>query len=743
MAFAVILRQLMLVVEMFGLESCAGLEAVQMVSNLRALGVPVHLATVPGTVSAIVGIFLIPALGIFMDKYASSKASKAKILFLTSSFVLLGTGLVLCGNISRLSLDIEEWNNSTNQTHLHGADDDLKTHRDLVETVNHGYLKIPFSFGNHPVVAADVSRDRFGYPDTTTSTTTKDYDDTDGVNERESPEEWRHFKEHLSKLPNKGNEDDLYFTKDIDTENPNNWKASTHEDGLDDQQDLSDGLQREKRGIHRRHKHNHFDHHDDHHHDDHHEDDDFEFYDDEDYPTDVPFFAILAMIGYAFIDCGFDSSNCFLKTFAIACVPADQHAGVIVKCVLMSSLGGSFYCIMGLLGVGSIFEYSEIDPNAANTSVQAGLCFLVTVLCLLVTLITGFCFSSEEDETKDDNDEATDVMFARPHAPAPRRQRSRTMSITRSITSRYVDSSLEQMISGTFGSLRDSRSRSTHDVHGVMIENGLSHGAKMSGAVRNYGTVEVGKGFSFSNNKGSTTDITSSLNDAEMLNNLDTEHLLGNQFEPSNALMDFARRQKKQILINVSQFFLIGGLYSFEIYCTNFVSISIYGGDPDSPVGSPLYNQFLKGVEIGTAGVLVYYVSFTFFTFVVSLVLKRIGCVRLMWVSVIGHVIISLALAMFPRVELYFLASVWMGLFRAVINTVPYILANQMSLEQNGNQSTGAAIAAVSAMLPCAFAICSALMGPLMHATGNAAAPIYYSAVSGFFGLVFFAFFKP
>jgi len=185
MAFAVIFRQLMLVIEMFGLESCAGLEAVQMVSNLRALGVPVHLATIPGTVSAIIGIFLIPALGIFMDKFASSKASKAKILFLTSSFVLLGTGLVLCGNVSRLSLDVEEWNNSTNQTHFHGADTDLKTHHDIVETVNHGYIKMPFSYGNHDVVEAYGSRDIFGYPDTTTFKTTQDSDGTDDLTMKE------------------------------------------------------------------------------------------------------------------------------------------------------------------------------------------------------------------------------------------------------------------------------------------------------------------------------------------------------------------------------------------------------------------------------------------------------------------------------------------------------------------------------------------------------------------------------
>ena len=52
-----------------------------------------------------------------------------------------------------------------------------------------------------------------------------------------------------------------------------------------------------------------------------------------------------------------------------------------------------------------------------------------------------------------------------------------------------------------------------------------------------------------------------------------------------------------------------------------------------------------------------------------------------MKLAVFGQVVICLSLALACHLWLYFLASVWMGFFRAVINTVPFILANQISRE--------------------------------------------------------------
>ena len=53
----------------------------------------------------------------------------------------------------------------------------------------------------------------------------------------------------------------------------------------------------------------------------------------------IPTYAIITIAGYVFLDQGYDSSNCFLKTFALACVPVEDHPGIIVKQILASSFG--------------------------------------------------------------------------------------------------------------------------------------------------------------------------------------------------------------------------------------------------------------------------------------------------------------------------------------------------------------------------------------------------------------------
>ena len=58
------------------------------------------------------------------------------------------------------------------------------------------------------------------------------------------------------------------------------------------------------------------------------------------------------------------------------------------------SAGGSFFCIVGLLGVGErMVTASDLDPNAADTAVLSTMCLTILLACLLTTLVTGMCWS--------------------------------------------------------------------------------------------------------------------------------------------------------------------------------------------------------------------------------------------------------------------------------------------------------------------------------------------------------------
>ena len=50
--------------------------------------------------------------------------------------------------------------------------------------------------------------------------------------------------------------------------------------------------------------------------------------------------AAITMIGYICVDSGYDSTNCFLKTFSMACVLPKDQPGIIIKQVLLSTFGG-------------------------------------------------------------------------------------------------------------------------------------------------------------------------------------------------------------------------------------------------------------------------------------------------------------------------------------------------------------------------------------------------------------------
>ena len=58
------------------------------------------------------------------------------------------------------------------------------------------------------------------------------------------------------------------------------------------------------------------------------------------------------------------------------------------------------------------------------------------------------------------------------------------------------------------------------------------------------------------------------------------------------------------------------------------------------------------------------------------------------------------------------------------------------------DKSPGTSISMVAAMLPLAFTMCSAVMGPLIDLTGDAAVPVYYSTVNAALAAGVFSFLK-
>lgn len=234
-------RQCLLVAVTIGLEASVTLEVIFMIANIQTLGVPIRYSSLPGTVSAAMGVVLIPTMGFVMDRWAKSKSGKAKIMIGTCSLQILGNLLIFSANVIKLvNFDYDEGDNASTASPW------------LSTTQGHNSTTVNAS-----------SHTRFSDP----ATALASFDNSSAVS---------------SRLDASGPTESNFLRPDFQN---NAGVPATIEE------------------------------------------------------APVRYFAILGMIGYALLDCGYDSSNCFLKTFALASTAPRHHSGIIAKAVFVSSFG--------------------------------------------------------------------------------------------------------------------------------------------------------------------------------------------------------------------------------------------------------------------------------------------------------------------------------------------------------------------------------------------------------------------
>lgn len=556
---AQLVKSFLLVTHMVGVEACVAFEVILMIANIQTLGVPIKFSSLPGTVAAAFGIVLIPTLGFIMDKWATSRPAKAKILILTTSLQLTGTFLIFIGNTVKLLYHDNQTPSNTTWWNVTIPNNTDWTNSSVFTSIGTTLAEVDFT-GTSPTI-------------------------------------------NLSAI------------------------LTTRFDGI------ATDLPAEKESI--------------------------------------QYFAILAMVGYAMIDCGYDSSNCFLKTFALSSSPPEDHSNIIVRSILISSMGGCLVAVLGSVGLGDLLTVGTLhDSNAAQCAFLSALCFILLIVGLTTTLTTGFCCINETHS---------------------------------------LESDTEQPVVET----KDEKSQ-------LIVSSNSLHKSTSEADEKDPRLFFASGGYKFQN--------------PPVIDHADlTEH---------KGIVGFVHRQKKQIILNIATFFLMGALYSYEVYVVNFVGEGIYNGDPNAKVTSQEYQDYLKGIEIGSSGILIIYGMYIVGCLCQEVLLRKIGWKLEMIIACSGFVAVNVTCAILSTLWAYYVTSAWTGLYRVVVATVPFILANQFALEQHDEQNTGVAIAVVASMLPCGFTVCSALMGPLIDLTGNPATPVYYTAVSASLGLMTILFLK-
>nr|KAG5696641.1 hypothetical protein BaRGS_034102 [Batillaria attramentaria] len=188
--------------------------------------------------------------------------------------------------------------------------------------------------------------------------------------------------------------------------------------------------------------------------------------------------------------------------------------------------------------------------------------------------------------------------------------------------------------------------------------------------------------------------------------------------------------------LSLMMFFGITVNYSYLIYVTNYVAQAIYKGDPYGDPGSVDYANYVDGGRMGSLGMLVLYISYFTFTLFHGKVLDKIGMKTEFVVVSAGCGVTLLTLALTDSLVAFFVSSIIMAVYRTIIYTTPFVLANHSLLQQQikdsetdqpkpDNSSAGSAMAWLVTMIPAAYFVISLAMGPLIGVTGSPSPPIF------------------
>ncbi|GFO21130.1 sucrose transport protein [Plakobranchus ocellatus] len=329
------LWQLVITGEMIGLEANITLEVILMIANIQTLGVPIRYASIPGTVAAAFGLFLIPVLGLVLDRWAKSKRSKAKILGFTTLIQLVGSLCVLLANGIKLAVDHTNTSSASNGS-TSGNITDLFLLDNLIG-----------------IELTNSTSDLYSESSLRSTETFSDYFWPGLLSDNQSS-----ILTTLSPFTNQTfapARDDSRLSYPQTTPGP----SATEERWTTTAQQFQEDLRDQGKGGYKE--------------------------------EGIPFYAYIAMVGYCMLDCGYDSSNCFLKTFVLHCTPPEHHVSIIVKSIMVSSVGGVLVSILGSVDLGeTLTAGTGYDSNSALVCLIAAISSLLLFLGTLATFITGF-----------------------------------------------------------------------------------------------------------------------------------------------------------------------------------------------------------------------------------------------------------------------------------------------------------------------------------------------------------------
>ncbi|CAG5116753.1 unnamed protein product [Candidula unifasciata] len=525
--------------------------------------------------------------------------------------------------------------------------------------------------------------------------------------------------------------------------------------------------------------------------------------------SDIPATAFMSITGFALIDIGFDMSVSLTRAFILENTPTFQHTRLLVLATVVASMAGTTFSIIGCFDfpriLGPIFQ---VEGVAAALIFFCSLLITTTIIGYSCTTITGILISRQPQASDTTSDHRTASFHQSQQSRDPgtprvsrRRIRGRSQSQLQKLREDrpYVpdilhteqgDTStrpllLEDSTKGYNYSAISNGSAVLYSIKDMVDGSSSDTEVATNNALRTSSMDDVSQTEPDNKDKVDTQDNkVDDVSDTEdaVMPLYEQQHVDSNvsavlaairqSYSMSMSVMqsplgDFHNRKLQQLqekrptgqgtdskarlktrlaILTVSSFFTVGSSLGFIVYVSNTLTVGIFHGDPTAAVGTEGYQLYEKGLQTAALGNLVLYSAYMLVSLNNTKIIDLIG-EKLQFVLCHVFLIVSLlAVILTQRLEAYYVFMVFCGAFRTCAFTLPFVLANKFTQEENDNSSKGQpsrnlgkVMTLIGFLMPTHFILMSSFMGPLMDATSNVWVPLIYSLGSCTVSLIIFS----
>ncbi|GFO38619.1 hypothetical protein PoB_006512400 [Plakobranchus ocellatus] len=497
----------------------------------------------------------------------------------------------------------------------------------------------------------------------------------------------------------------------------------------------------------------------------------------------IPLAAVLGILGYIFLDIGFDVGNPLVRAFILDHSPASQHTHLLVVATVLASVSGVLMSSLGVFDLpGAIEANFNVDGTAATFILMLSVIIIFAVSFFGCSVWTGMSLGKiaekkEDGGFREDNGYQkgcnTSLDPGGTKVSSGLVDKNIVCEMTEGLSYGYNKSAINAVKTKDRRKALKKASKIDEDApandKAPLVSKTIDHVA---------GTCPSYMSFSQRSKPIAKPEAHPSLNnakadDAENSSDLSYSHTMEEDSTTSSTMVPFlsttssqptfplitpsAKQSEINSINKCDKTAFVRSLYDIdeaarspsspsqsELPCPqDFLSRKRTFSEtvtddqtidsttnPSSTVTSvrALFNKRLLILVVSTA------LSFSSILCSVFIVGFSAGE---KWYYLLSHgllVVSTATLVITQRVEAYFVAMATLGPYRTSVFTLPYVLANQFTKPKSGDNQcdssrAGRVTSIIGSCLPAVYIIVSTVMGPMIEATGNVWVPLIWTCI--------------